>query len=221
MWGVTMMRGTLLAAVLLVAVVVGLTVLPGVAFADIVVNGGFETGDLTGWTTNPAPAGGFPWTVETTGGLGPGFANSGNYYASTGCVGAGCLDPITGAWLTQTLPTIAGQTYDLSFAYDPYLGSPVELQVQWGGATVLDLMNSNSPGYTVYTVDDLLATSASTPLTFLGRDDPSFDGLDDVAVSPTPEPSTLVLVTSVLPCFAGMRVLWLRKLRVSNGVSRP
>ena len=142
------------------------------------------------------PAGGFPWTVETTGGRGPGVANCGNDFAGTGCVGIECLDPITGAWLTQALPVIAGQTYNLSFAYDPYLGSPVELQVQWAGATVLDPMNSNSPGDTVYAVDDSLA--GSTSLTFLGRQDPSFNALDDVAVSPPPEPLTQdVLLTSV------------------------
>lgn len=47
---------------------------------------------------------------------------------------------------------------------------------------VTDLVNL--PGNTVtYTYDDILATTSSTELTFLGRQDPSFDSLTDVSVT--------------------------------------
>ena len=50
------MKSAMVGAVVLAAGLIGFGMLPGVASADIVVNGGFETG-LTGWTTNPSPTG--------------------------------------------------------------------------------------------------------------------------------------------------------------------
>lgn len=215
------LRRPALAAAVLAAALVGLAVLPGVASANIVVNGGFETGDLTGWTINPSPSGGFPWAVQPTGGGGPGVANSGNFYVSTGCIGGGCLDPGSGAWLSQGLPATPGQNYDLTFAYDPSVGGPTELQVTWDGNLVFDQLDNNitDPGYAVETVLALPATATSTTLTFLGRQDFGVDALDDASVDPsgtvtgTPEPSSLVLFTSVLPCLAGMGALRLRTAR--------
>lgn len=202
------MRGLGLGVAIFAAVLIGAGVRTGVASADmdIVVNGGFETGDFTGWTTNPAPNGGFPWAVVSTTDLGVGQPYSGTYYATNGCEGAGCLDPTSGAWLTQVLTPMPGQTYNLAFAYDPSAGGPAELAVQWGGSTVFDLATDDvsDPGYTLEIVDDLLATSVSTALTFLGRQDPSFDALDAVAVFPTPEPPTLVLFVSMLPGVIGV-----------------
>jgi len=213
------MRGVVLAATVLLAVWVGVGALPGVASANIVVNGGFETGTLAGWTINPNADN--PWFVTQTYDLGPGYPNSGLFYATSGCVGMGCLDPTTGNFLTQDLPTIPLQTYNLSFAYNPYIDGPAELQAMWNGTTVFDLATADpsDPGYTVYTVDDLLATSSSTPLTFLGRQDPNFDGLDDISVSVTPEPSSLALFASVLPGLVGVGALGLRRLRARGGTT--
>jgi len=211
------MRGALLAATVLLAVWVGVGVLPEVASANIVVNGGFETGTLAGWTINTNADN--PWFVTSSFDLGPGHPNSGSFYVTSGCEGIGCLDPTTGNFLTQDLPTIPLQTYNLSFAYDPSSGGPAELQALWNGTTVFDLATADAsdPGYTVYTVTDLLATSSSTPLTFLSRQDPNFNGLDDVSVSVTPEPSSLVLFASVLPGLVGMSALRLRRLRARGG----
>jgi hypothetical protein len=43
-------------------------------------------------------------------------------------------------------------------------------------------------------VSGLRATTGSTRLEFLGRQDPSYDGLDNVAVNEVPEPASLTLL---------------------------
>jgi hypothetical protein len=57
----------------------------------------------------------------------------------------------------------------------------------------------------------------ATNLTFLGRQDPGFDGLDNVSVNPTgaatPEPSSLLLATSVLPGLVGLGMVRRRKMK--------
>ena len=59
------------------------------------------------------------------------------------------------------------------------------------------------PNYTQYTVSGLTASSASTPLTFIGRRDPDYDALDNVDLQATnytsaPELSTLLLIGGAL-----------------------
>src|SRR5437660_9557727 len=119
-----MMRGVLFCVSV---TLVGLMI-PQPASAHIVQNPGFETGDLTGWFTNPAPGG---WVVFN------GNSHSGNFYAGNQCVGPACIisDPsLVGAWLYQDLPTTPTALYNLSFFYFPGLRSGgEELQVRWNG----------------------------------------------------------------------------------------
>ena len=207
------MKSAMVGAVVLAAGLIRFGMLPGVASADIVVNGGFETG-LTGWTTNPSPTGSFPWEPATTGSSPGPFAGTG--YATTGCEGPTCTSGPGGAFLTQILPTTAGQTYTLSFAYDPNAGQTSELVVDWGGTQVFDQVNGAAV-YTVHTITGLVPTDGATNLTFFGRQDPSFNGLDNVSVNPTgaatPEPSSLLLATSVLPGLVGLGMVRRRKMK--------
>ena len=171
--------------------------------ANVVQNAGFETGDFTDWTVNTASD--HPWSVADSGG-----AFTGTYYASTGCVGDQCINggPSQQASLSQTLATAAGQTYTLTFEFSTQgNGTANELDVLWNGTSVLDLGPSGTLGvissYTLYTVSNLSATSSSSTLTFLGRQDPGYDALDNVDVEwsgtgGTPEPSTWLLMGGAL-----------------------
>ena len=171
---------------------------------NIVTNGGFETGDLTGWTTNRNALD--PWIIGPPGYSsqgGPSSAHSGLYFVTEGCdvlggpcVGAGATED----YLYQDLTTVPGGIYTLSFYYDQGRecgGGTCELEVLFGGVSVLDLKLSSGrntdPGYSFYSVTGLTATSTTTRLQFDGNQDYSFDALDDVSVSQIPEPTSLIL----------------------------
>ena len=176
------------------------------SWANLVANGGFETGDFSSWTANTST--GAPWHVAS----GPAFA--GTYFASDGCVGAQCISGTAAqqSSLAQTLATTAGNTYTLTFEFNTGgNGAPNEFDVLWDGTSVLDLGPGGTLGvvgssgvYTMYTVSGLVGTGSDT-LTFLGRQDPGYDQLDNVDVelsgtsSVTPEPATWLLMGGLLP----------------------
>jgi len=153
------------------------------AGAELIVNGGFETGDFTGWTLSG--------NITNTG-VDPGFAYSGNYGAKLGSVGAD-------GYLSQILPTVAGDTYVLSYALENLGGTPNDFGVLWGGMLVPGSEFVDAPGFpgTVFTFD-VIAPGPNTQLTFFFRQDPKFWGLDDVSVQGAmgqfvPEPAPFVL----------------------------
>jgi len=197
---------------------------------NIVQNPGFELGDFTGWT-----AVGF--TVST--GVEGVVPHSGTFYADTGCPGANCINVPTSSIL-QVLATTSGDTYTISFWYD--LGNTfctictpgppddpsntfAELKVLWGGVTILDATQNDLPdaGYVLFTAN-VLATSNSMQLQFLGRQDPAQLGVDDVCVTAfggdcsapiVPEPTPLLLSA------AGIAALGILALRRPASAAKP
>lgn len=174
--------------------------LAGVASANIVTNPGFETGDFTGWTFNASTD--HPWGVTSSN------PHSGTFAASTGCVGAHCVDTTNlanASYLSQILTTTAGDSYTLTFWFQG-AGEAEDLKVLWGGSVVLDLCpattgctNINNTAYQQYTVSNLAASASTTELMFLARQDPSYDRLDDVDVefagtASAPEPGSAALL---------------------------
>jgi hypothetical protein len=160
------------------------------ASADqLVTNGGFQTGTFSGWSVNTAGTTNHPWTIGSDGG---------NFFASTGCVGIECTEGNSSqlASLVQILPTVAGQTYNLSFDYSPEAGTPNELVVDFGSIQVVDLVNITNTAIVTYSYN-LVAPAGPLELIFLGRQDPSYDYLDNISVSTvsaaTPEPASLAL----------------------------
>ena len=134
---------------------------------NLVQNGGFEQGN-TGWTL--------------TGG-GTFAASSGSYalpaYAGSELLVFGAVGADTSA--SQTLSTIAGHVYRIQFWYDSSGRYPSDLNVYFGGTDVVSLTNAVPAGWNEYTAT-ATAASTSTLLKLAGRNDPSWDGLDNVSV---------------------------------------
>jgi len=161
----------------------------GVANANLIANGGFETGSTGGIP----PAG---WSSTNGGGAvtrASGFngiaAHSGGQFASFGqAINLGTIE--------QAIATTVGASYDLSFWYYSDGGTPNEFRVRWGGLTVFDVVNDPLHGWIQYSFTET-ATSTTTLVSFDGRNDPTYLYLDNVSVSAlsaVPEPATLALL---------------------------
>jgi subtilase family serine protease len=138
--------------------------------SSIVQNGGFETGNFSGWNRS----GNAVSTSVTAGGL----------YVHSGVEGLQAGPSQTLGYLSQALPTVAGQSYLLSFWLDnPKAGIPNEFQVTWDGNVVLDQTNLPALGWTNIHLVVVAATNTSL-LQFGFRNDPTYFGFDDVSVSP-------------------------------------
>jgi hypothetical protein len=136
---------------------------------NIVQNGGFETGDFTGWVASGA-------LTDTLVSLA--FPHSGAFGAVFGAAD-------TPDYISQTLPTSAGHNYVLSFwvsSGDTGGGTPNEFIVQWGGTTLLERLNMVIPAWT--NIQFLVtAPSDNTVLAFGGFDNPDYILLDDISVA--------------------------------------
>ncbi|MDQ6939326.1 MAG: hypothetical protein M3119_04125, partial [Verrucomicrobiota bacterium] len=114
------------------------------------------------------------------------FAHSGNNYAALGTALAPPLAPTTGT-LSQTLTTVAGGRYNLSFWLANDIARPTNtFQVQFGNTLVFatPLMSPPFPGdgvYRLFGFSDLLATGTSTLLQFQFQHDQDFWRLDDIS----------------------------------------
>jgi hypothetical protein len=159
-----------------------LAMVPAVASAaELVTNGGFETGDFTGWTQ-------FGATDNT--GVSTSDVHSGDFAAYFGAVRN------TGG-ITQTLNTVIGQTYTISMWAQGDAGAPNFGSVMFGGQTLVT--TTDNPGFPyqllTYTA---VATSALTDLTYTFRHDPAYFYVDDVSVTglagAVPEPASWALM---------------------------
>jgi VPDSG-CTERM motif len=139
--------------------------------ANLVTNGGFETGDFTGWTQSGNT--GFTGVFGTFFGTPP---HSGNFQAFFGPVDSH-------GFITQNLATTPGGSYVLDFWLANLGGSANFFSVTWDGASIFSLTDSSAFGYTEFTFN-VTASSASTPLQFEFMQNLSFFLLDDITVIP-------------------------------------
>lgn len=149
------------------------------AQASLVTNGGFETGDFTGWTI-----------------AGTSFDGVDTLAPHTGAFAAFFGTP-AGSTLSQTLATVAGGHYSIEFWLQVESNggaAPNAVAVNWdGGPAEISLVDLPAAGYARYAFD-AFASSATTSLSFRLADTPAFLDLDDVAVVSIPEPSSLALI---------------------------
>jgi len=148
---------------------------------SIVENGGFETGDFTAWTlVGDTVIGSLIYNEVATESDYPGLVHSGNFGAFLG--EGGFL-----ATLTQNLPTVSNQLYQLSFwLNNPASGSGQQFAARWNLTNIL--LNAISPPAFAWANYQYLvtATGTNTQLRFYARNDPNYFGFDDVAVTPVP-----------------------------------
>jgi hypothetical protein len=128
------------------------------------VNGGFETGNLTGWTENGALA------ISSVPNLG---AFSAVFFSNSS-------EPAT---LSQTLSGFTvGNEYQLSFFLNTQGQIPNGLTASVGGVEFLTLTNITTTGFPNYTAN-FTASSTSETLTFSGFNDQDASFLDDISVT--------------------------------------
>lgn len=174
---------------------------PGTAHAQIITNGSFETRDFSGWTVS-------------------GNVGISNDSASDGVVDAGFnrSDTTPNGVLSQSFPTVAGRQYQLQFDYGvfSFTGQTQSLHAalfglnQLLGQTVTDPTPSHDP--TTFDTYSSLFTADSTTTTVRFTDDAgnptvNVDGeLDNVRVTPVPEPTALALTgVAALAALGGRR----------------
>jgi choice-of-anchor C domain-containing protein len=200
------------------------------ASADLITNGGFEEGDfqpninpnaqilnpgatnLTGWTviSNPATNGNIDWLQNYWQNADGNFSLDLNGGPLDGAIGAGGVQ--------QTISTVPGQTYNLTFQF---AGNPegiggIRTMTVFAGATTADYSfdtaghSDTDMGWVLETLT-FTATSDTTLVEFLSTTTDNLvmgPALDDVSVnlaSPVLEPGTLTLLGGAI---GALSLLW-------------
>ena len=147
---------------------------------SVVANGGFETGDFTGWTlVGDTIIGQLIYNTVAPEAEFSGVVHSGFYGAFLGQSGHE-------ATLTQTVATTPGQYYAVSCWLDnPVSGSGQQFHAYWGGTNFVALVNPPAFGWTNL-VFLTTAIDTNTVLQFAAENTPNYFGFDDVTVTPVP-----------------------------------
>lgn len=153
---------------------------------ELVANGGFETGDFTGWTQ-------FGNTGFTSVCAGSGCANTGTYGATFGPVGS-----IGG--IEQLLNTAVAGNYTISFFLRNDGGPTNSFTAFFDSTPLLLTINQANPfQYFEFTFNRTASTSPSL-LRFEFQQNPSFWDIDDISVQgpegtgAVPEPATWAMM---------------------------
>ena len=150
-----------------------------------IVNGGFETGDFTGWTVSPSlPNNGSMEVVSMSN-----YVHSGSFGAALGA--AGSLGSIS-----QLVPTWPGGQYLLSvWLRSPDGETPNQLEVFWNGSLLYNGSNLRAGPWNNLQFA-VSATSTQALLMIKGRDDPSALAVDDISLFSITPPAVQNVTTA-------------------------
>lgn len=155
----------------------------GSVHAALLVNGGFETGNFTGWSIDTMAN----WALVMD-------ANvvEGAFAAELGTLGAPGV-------LAQSFATTAGQTYLVDFwVANDFPDASNLFEITWNDVVQVLSPAMNPAMASAYTLYQFLVTadSSSSTLAFTFMNENSVYHLDEVQVSPVPEPGALLLFGS-------------------------
>jgi hypothetical protein len=178
----------------------GSNLVNALAPTNLLLNGGFERGDFTGWTLSGYEPS-YYFSVVNSGDMLYDFLAAapdgapGAAFVLSGAYGALLGEYVSLAYLSQTFATTPGQPYLVSawMAY-PYAGTPNEFQVLWNGALLFDRANLDACDWTNLTFT-VIANATNATLTFGARCDPNAFALDAVHVQALPPP----IITTLAP----------------------
>jgi hypothetical protein len=175
------------------ALAAGLLAPPAAVAGNLVLNPDFDL------NTPPDGVAPLDWTLTQAAAGSDFFVGSGpewGAFSAPNSANFGAVDNEADE-LSQVLPTLAGQTYTVSFEYANDAGfiNDNGMTVTLGGSPCFSVTNDSSHNYTLETCT--VTPGANATLAFYGYNGPAWDDIDNVSVSTSavvPEPASMALL---------------------------